>query len=198
MTTDRSEGWDAFADQYIGLRDQTDFGAAAVRSWARENLPKSSTIVDVGCGSGVPITQTLIEEGFTLFAIDASPNMLATFRRRFPDVPTACEAAQDSVFFDRTFDAAVSVGLLFLLSADDQRKALSGMANAVRQGGRLLFTAPWQVCEWDDLLTGRRSRSLGEQEYGRLLESSGLQIVDRFTDEGENNYYDAIKRVATL
>jgi len=188
---DRSEGWDGVAEQFMAAR--SDIGATLVRSWARDNLPPSSSVVDVGCGSGVPIAQALIEDGFTVFGIDASPLLIAAFRRRFPDVQSACEAAQDSVFFHDTFDAAVSVGLLFLLSADDQRKVFHRVANALRPGGYFLFSAPRETCEWQDVLTGRRSRSLGEQEYERLLEASGLCLVKCHVDEGENNYYHATK-----
>jgi O-methyltransferase involved in polyketide biosynthesis len=105
----------------------------------------------------------------------------------------ACEAAQDSVFFHQTFAAAVSTGLLFLLQADDQRRVIRRVADALRPGGRFLFTAPQEACEWPDMLTGRRSRSLGEQGYGRHLEASGLQLINCQLDEGGNNYFDAAK-----
>lgn len=188
---DRSEGWEAVADQFVAAR--SNIGAALVRSWARKRLPPAAEIVDVGCGSGVPIAQTLVDAGHSVAGIDASPTLLAAFRRRFPDAPAACEAAQDSRFFDRQFDGAVAVGLLFLLSPDDQRRTLARIAAALRPGGRLLFSAPRQICSWDDLLTGRRSRSLGEQAYAALLADAGLHLVECLTDEGETNYYDAAR-----
>jgi SAM-dependent methyltransferase len=191
MTVDRSEGWDGVAEQFMTAR--SGIGASLVRSWARDHLPPSGTVVDVGCGSGVPIAQALVEEGFTVFGIDASPRLVAAFRSRFPGAPSACEPAQDSTFFHRSFDAAVSIGLLFLLSADDQRKLLGRVADALKPGGRFLFSAPRERCEWSDILTGRRSMSLGEQTYQQLLEASGLRLVGCRGDEGENNYFDAVK-----
>jgi len=191
VNIDRSEGWDAIAEQFMALR--SDMGAALVRSWARDHLPPSSSIVDVGCGSGVPIAQGLIEDGFTVFGIDASPILITAFRRLVPEAQTACEAAQDSAFFHRTFAGAVSIGLLFLLAADDQQKVLHGVANALVPGGRFLFSAPREVCEWRDRQTGRPSRSLGQQAYERHLEASGLRLIGCRLDEGENNYFEAIK-----
>lgn len=192
MSSDQSEGYEGIARQFLAAR--SDIGATFVRSWASANLPPSSSIVDVGCGSGVPIAQSLIEESFTVSGIDASPSLLAEFRRRFPGSQSACEAAQDSLFFHRIFDAAVSIGLMFLLTADDQRKVFHRVANALRPGGRFLFTAPWQICEWQDVLTERQSRSLGKQEYKRLLEEAGLRLVGRH--EEENHFYDTIKPLA--
>lgn len=191
MRTDHSEGWDDVAKQFIAAR--SNIGAHLVRSWARDTLPQSGSVVDVGCGSGVPIAQVLVDEGFEVFGIDASPTLIAAFRHRFPNAQSACEAAQDSAFFGRTFDAAISIGLLFLLAEHDQRKVIRRIANSLNPGGRLLFSAPREICEWRDTLTGRRSKSLGAEGYELLLQESGLYLVGCHVDEGENNYYDAVR-----
>lgn len=191
MATDRSEGWDAIAGTFMAAR--SDIGASLVQTWAREHLPRSSSVVDIGCGSGVPIARALIDEGFEVFGIDASPTLLDAFRRRFPGARTACEAAQDSRFFGQTFAGALAIGLLFLLGADDQREIIHRVANALKPQGRFLFNAPAQACEWRDLQTGRLSRSLGKEAYERHLETSGLRLVDCYHDEGGNHYFDAVK-----
>ncbi|SFW29472.1 class I SAM-dependent methyltransferase [Luteibacter sp. UNCMF366Tsu5.1] len=191
MPRDRSEGWNDVADQYLAAR--SSIGATLVRAWARENLPPSASVLDVGCGSGVPIAQVLIEDGFNVFGIDASPNLVAAFHARFPDMPVACEAAQESVFFCRPFGGAVSIGLIFLLDEDDQREVLRRIADALEPGGRLLFSAPREICQWDDLLTCRTSRSLGEDAYVAHLQTLGLHVVGCLNDEGGNNYFDVVK-----
>ncbi|WP_262692246.1 class I SAM-dependent methyltransferase [Kordiimonas aestuarii] len=191
MTADLSDGWDDVAGQFLAFR--SNIGAALVRAWAQHNLAQGGAVVDVGCGSGVPISKVLHEEGFHIFGIDASPTLLDAFRRNFPDAPSACEAAQNSRFFNRQFDAAVAVGLMFLLAEEDQRKLIRRVAKALRPGGRFLFSAPRARCEWDDLLTGRRSVSLGADSYERVLAAAGLSLLDGYTDEGENHYYDVAK-----
>ncbi len=191
MNIDQSNGWNDIADQFIAARSL--IGRALVRNWARDHLPKASRVIDVGCGSGVPITKALIDEGFDVFAIDAAPNLIAAFRDRFPKVPSVCEPAQESEFFGLSFDAAVSIGLMFLLSAEDQKKLIDRVARALRPGGRFLFTAPRERCEWQDVLTGRQSISLGEDEYVRLLREVELDLVSTYSDEGDNHYFDAVK-----
>jgi len=175
---------------------RSQFGTSLVRSWARKNLLPSATVIDVGCGSGAPISKTLVDEGFEVFGIDASPTMVSAFRRRFPDAPVACEAAQDSLFFDRTFDGAVAIGLLFLLSEENQKKVIENIAAALNGEGHFLFSAPLQQGEWQDVLTDRRSISLGEEGYVCALQAAGLRLVECCVDEGENNYYDAVKPFA--
>lgn len=127
------------------------------------------------------------------YGVDASPSMIAAFRTRFPGVPAECSAVQDSGFFDRTFDGAVAWGLVFLLSADDQYRLIRKVSRKLKRGGRFLFTSPGQISEWQDILTGGRSVSLGAREYRRALEAEGLLLVGEADDEGDNHYYFAAK-----
>lgn len=62
MSDDRSEGWDSVAARFVAVRSTS--GASLVRSWARAHVPKSGSVLDIGCGSGVPITEALVLEGF--------------------------------------------------------------------------------------------------------------------------------------
>ncbi|NJK31275.1 MAG: class I SAM-dependent methyltransferase [Deltaproteobacteria bacterium] len=171
---------------------RSNIGVDVVRRWS-ECLPPGSTVVDVGCGSGVPISAALIARGFRVFGIDASPTLVSAFRQRFPQAEVACESAEGSRFFDRKFDGAVAIGLLFLLPATDQLEVIERVASALEAGGRFLFTAPREACEWNDMLTGQPSLSLGMDEYRRILERAGMQLRGSYVDEGENHYFDAAK-----
>jgi SAM-dependent methyltransferase len=138
----------------------------------------------------------LIDEGLVVFAIDAAPKLVAAFRRRFPVVEVACEPAERSRFFNRTFDAALAIGLIFLLPEDSQRELIRRISGALKPGGRLLFSAPRQVGTWNDILTGQPSWSLGAEEYGRVLAHSGFRLIDEHdehVDHGGTHYYEAQK-----
>ncbi len=185
-----SNGYEKVATEFIRHREGSNIGAAVVRAWAR-SLPGGGAVLDLGCGAGVPVAEALIEDGFLVHGIDASPTLAAEFRRRFPRAPVACEAVEHSRFFDRTFDGVIAVGLIFLLSAEVQRATLHKVARALNPGGRFLFTAPAQQCSWTDVLTGRPSHSLGSEEYRAVLSGEGLTLTGEFEDEGENHYYDA-------
>jgi SAM-dependent methyltransferase len=50
-------------------------------------LPAGAKVLDVGCGSGVPIARELVRRGFDLTGVDAAPEMLSLFRRNLPDQP---------------------------------------------------------------------------------------------------------------
>lgn len=187
---DPSNGYDSIAQDFMAVRSTS--GREVVRRWAA-SLPRSCSVVDIGAGYGDPLTSVLIDQGLSVMAIDASPRLVAAFRHRHPGVEIACERAERSRFFGRTFDAALAVGLIFLLSPDDQRELVRRTAQALTPGGRWLFSAPRQAAAWTDILTGRASRSLGAEKYERVLAHSGLRIIDEQVDEGGARYYDTRK-----
>lgn len=191
MTTDASEGWDDVAGAFIAAR--SDIGAHVVRSWALETLPPSTAILDLGCGSGVPIARALVDDGFAVWGIDAVPLLLSAYRANLPDMPARCEPVQKSDFFRRRFAGIVAIGLIFLLSEADQKQLLAKIADALEPGGRCLFSAPRERCAWRDSLTTRESRSLGVEAYAGCLAASGLVLAGCLIDEGQNHYYDVVK-----
>ena len=191
---DRSHGYDELAESYVARRNSR-IGVATVRAWA-ETLPRGAAVLDLGCGHGVPISNTLIEAGCLVHAIDAAPNMVAAFRARFPGVPVACEPIESSTLFNREFDAAIAWGVMFLLPLETQSRVIENVARGLKPGGSFVFTSPMQECSWQDVLTGHPSMSPGADVYRRLLDEAGLTLVRELDDEGENHYYVSIKRDA--
>ena len=195
--TDRSNGYEGVAAEFLAGRGNArtrsnGIGVKAVREWAR-TLPRGAAVIDLGCGAGFPITEVLVLEGLNVYAIDASPSLVEAFRRNLPGVPVACEAVEDSTFFNRTFDAALAWGLMFLLPAEEQRRLIQRVAGILVPGGRLVFTSCPEPFVWNDAMTGLESRSLGAVEYRSQLTAVGLVMIREYEDEGQNYYFDAVK-----
>ncbi len=191
---DKSNGYEGIATRFIEARGQTvnGIGTSSVRNWAQA-LPPGSTVLDLGCGTGIPISKVLTDEGLTVYGIDASPTLIKAYRQNFQKAHAACEPVEDSLFFNRKFDAIISWGLIFVLSKEAQAELKRKASDALLTGGKLLFTAPYQETEWEDVMTGQYSRSLGEEKYKELLSASGLSLIEEFEDEGENHYFSAVK-----
>ncbi|OAN67191.1 class I SAM-dependent methyltransferase [Sphingomonas sp. TDK1] len=186
---DASAGWDAVADRFAALR--SDVGTDIVLRWSSQ-LPRGGAVLDIGCGTGMPISARLADKGFALFGIDPAPRMIAAFRRNLPGAGVACEPAETSSFFGRRFDGVVAIGVLFLLSEAAQAAVFARVGRVLHPGGHFLFSAPRERCAWEDSLTGRRSQSLGETAYGALLGSTGLKVVGCHLDRGNNHYFEAV------
>jgi len=187
---DSVEAYEVHAHEFLRRRDQSLVGARVVQEWSRK-LPTGATVIELACGGGHPITRVLSQAGLLLWAVDSSPTLVAAFRSRFPAIPVQCATVQDTDFFGRTYDAAVAIGLIFLLAEPDQAAFISRVAEIIVPGGRFLFTAPTQVHQWTDVNTGAVCKSLGQARYEAILREAGFGVPATFVDRGENNYYDA-------
>ncbi len=192
---DPANGWESVAKEFISIAS-CDIGAATVLSWSRFLVP-GHAVLDVGCGFGGTYTQGLTENGIEVYGIDASATLVLEHQKRFPNACVRCEPAEESSFFNREFDGVLSVGLIFLLPQEQQQMVLEKMAAVVKVEGRLLFSSPFQACDWHDLLTGKKSASLGREMYIETLQKHGMKLIGEYTDEGDNHYYD-FKKVHTV
>jgi SAM-dependent methyltransferase len=150
-------------------------------------------VIDLGCGPGFPITVVLVEEGLQVFGVDAAPSFVAAFQQNLPGTPILCESVLESSFFGRTFDAVLSIGLIFLLKPEDQHRLIQRFAEILVPGGRLLFTATAKPSLGIDTMTGLGSISLGGEEYRKLLGAADISVTEEYEDVGENHYFDAFK-----
>src|SRR5579872_5170671 len=135
---DPSNGYDACAEAFLRARNP-GVGALVMLEWAA-SLPTGAAVLDVGCGSGVPGCQLLLNAGCTVYGVDASATMVTAFRRRFPAVPVECASLEESEFFGRSFAGVVAIGVLFLLSPGAQSRAIARLAKVLDPRGKLLFT----------------------------------------------------------
>ena len=96
---DRSNGYEKIAARFLEHRehDVNRIGAAAARDWAKPLAP-GSAVLDLGCGSGIPISKVLIEAGMTVCGVDASATMVNKFKKNFPEASITCEAVEESIF----------------------------------------------------------------------------------------------------
>jgi cyclopropane fatty-acyl-phospholipid synthase-like methyltransferase len=189
-STDAAAAYEANARAFIRGRDRSPIGARVVEQWARR-LSKGATVIELACGGGYPVTTVLDAAGLQIWAIDASPTLVGEFKTRFPKVPVRCERVQESNFFGRKFEAAIAIGLLFLLPEADQAALIAGVSRILVPGGRFLVMAPLPPGTWADMNTGLECISLGQERYVELLTQSGFRVVGTHLDEGANNYYEA-------
>ena len=186
---DSASAYEARAHEFLRGRDQSPIGAQVVDRWSR-TLGQGSAVIELGCGGGYPVTRVLHAAGLKLWAIDSSSTLVAAFRRRFPAIPVQCEKVQESDFFGRTYDAAIAIGLLFLLPEADQRSLIANVSRILVPGGRFLFTAPIETGNWIDMNTGMQCQSLGQAGYEECLSAAAFRVASTFKDRGENNYYE--------
>ncbi|MGD1854947.1 MAG: class I SAM-dependent methyltransferase [Leptolyngbyaceae cyanobacterium] len=193
MVSDSVSAYENHARKFLNVRDRSTIGIDVIEQWAH-SLSAGSDVLEIACGGGIPVTRTLAAAGLNLWAIDSSPTLISEFKIRFPDIPVDCAHALESDYFGQKFSAVISIGLIFLLSKDDQVMLIRRVSELLSPGGHFLFTAPVEIGIWADMNTGHECRSLGRERYESILRAAQFRILDTYVDEGQNNYY-AVERV---
>lgn len=92
------EAYEAHAQEFLSAREKSLVGRSVAAQWAASLEPRSE-VLEIACGGGFPVTQALIEAGHCVWAMDASPSLVAVFQSRFPNIPVQCSTAQTCDFF---------------------------------------------------------------------------------------------------
>lgn len=152
-------------------------------------LPPGATVLDVGCGTGVPIAGALLARGLRVTGVDAAPAMIARARRALPPGP-GCAARWlvgdvRTLALGERFDGVLAWHSLFHLSPADQRRAFAVLAAHAAPGAALLFTSGAQAGEAIGTWAGAPlyHASLDPDEYRALLAAHGFGVLAHVAED---------------
>ncbi|MFI6812991.1 class I SAM-dependent methyltransferase [Nonomuraea sp. NPDC050328] len=124
--------WDQQADDWAEIQEAqcTPLFEAAL---AALDLRPGSTVLDVGCGSGLALALAAAR-GAEVSGLDAAPELVRIARRRVPGAADLSTGTLDGLpYADRSFDVVMSFNALRY--AADPVAAVAGFARKTRYGG---------------------------------------------------------------
>lgn len=160
----------------------------------RSRLPPGGSVLDLGCGCGVPVARDLAASGFAVTGVDISEVQI---RRAVRLVPAAVFMVADAArlaFADSSFDAVVCLYALIHMPVDLQPELLSRLGRWLRPGGWLLTVTGQEA--W----TGTETGWLGGQApmwwsnadaptYRDWIERAGLAVIEQsFVPEDDGGH----------
>ncbi|MEX1255830.1 MAG: class I SAM-dependent methyltransferase [Dehalococcoidia bacterium] len=166
-------------------RIAADFNGARVSESAGELapllavLPAGATVLDLGCGNGVPIARTL-SASHTVIGVDFSGGQLALARKQAPKAGLVHADMARCAFRRASLDAVVSFYAIFHLPLSEHRPLISRVSEWLKPGGYLLatFSPDRQEGYTEDFFGGEMYWSnLSLPEYRALLLASGFEIL---------------------
>jgi SAM-dependent methyltransferase len=196
MTSDASNRWLATRSVSGDAYDSTYERRAA----AGENVHGEAdfverfapaSVLDAGCGTG-RVGRELARRGIDVVGVDIDPEMLATARRKSPDVDwrVADLAALD---ISPSFDAIVMAGnVMIFLTPGTEGAVVANLARHLRPGGVLI--AGFQ------LQPGRLSIA----RYDEVGGAAGLELAERWSTwdcgawDASRDYAVSVHRLATF
>ncbi|AGT31915.1 SAM-dependent methlyltransferase [Geobacillus genomosp. 3] len=144
-------------------------------------IDRSSSVLDVGCGTGQTAAYIAEQYGAKVTAIDLHPTMIAKAKQRFAATAVPVRLHRASVealpFPDKTFDLALSESVLAFVSLP---KALTEIRRVLKKGGTFIGIEACHerlsVAEQQRITAFYGFRQLmTTSEWKRTLEQSGFR-----------------------
>lgn len=169
--------YDLIASEYLANRERLKSGKYVQK--LLKLLPKNATVLDLGCGAGVPVDDVLIKAGHSVIGIDNSIEQIKLARKNCPrgtyEVRDIMELKRDEYMVE----AVVSFYTWFHLPRAKQQERLETIASYLKKRGTLLITMGDREFEGEHTLYGARvwSSQFGSQKNRQIVELAGVEII---------------------
>lgn len=172
-------GYERAADAYLADRPQDSPDIAALEQLVSRLAPGSS-VLDAGCGAGLPILRRLTET-CNVVGVDFSRQQLTLAAGHVPAAALACMDLSRLGFAAGTFDAVVSYYAIIHIPRDEHAGILAAFHRLLRPGG-LAFLCLGAMDIADDLADDFYGVPMYWSHYDAptnlaLLRQAGLEVV---------------------
>lgn len=141
-------------------------------------MPEGREVLDMGCGTGLPLAGYLASRGCRMTGLDGAAAMIAAARRNLPDHRwVQADMRQPPAL--GPFDGLLAWHSFFHLTPEAQRGMFPVFARLARPGAPLMFTSGPAHGEAVGCFEGRPlyHASLDPAEYRALLRASGFEVL---------------------
>lgn len=155
-------------------------------------LPARGKLLDLGCGSGIPVAGYFLRKGYDLVGVDYADTMIALARQRYPEIecPKAEWIVQDitQLSLEGQFDGIYSWDGFFHLSIAEQRGVLPKLAKRVKAQGAMMLTVGTDEGEVTGTVGGETvyHASLSPEEYKERLSQYGFENVTYVAEDTDS------------
>jgi len=147
-------------------------------------LRSGCSILDVGCGSGEPISRYLIEQGCQVTGVDSSTALIGICRSRFPDHEWIVADMREMELAEQ-FEGVLAWDSFFHLCPADQRLMFPIFRRHAKPNAVLMFTSGSVHGEAIGSYRGEPlyHGSLDVEEYNLLLKQNGFEVVSNVVSD---------------
>ena len=144
-------------------------------------LEDGAAVLDIGCGSGVPIAKALAER-YRVTGVDVSQEMVRRARENVPSGEFICNDVMSVDFEPSSFDAVVAFYSVFHLPRAEHPSLFRRIHDWLRPGGYLLCTlshgseAGYTEPDFHGVTMYWSNFGLGE--YLEILPAAGFEVLE--------------------
>lgn len=132
------KGYDVVSEKYIKQRDQ--FAEKNYLEKFTKLLSSGQTILDVGCGAGLPVDKFLIDKGFTVNGIDISEKQIELARKNVPQAFYEVKDMSALKEYEYCVSGIVSFYAIFHIPREQHASLFKKFASFMPKGGFLMVT----------------------------------------------------------
>ncbi|KKR10161.1 MAG: Ubiquinone/menaquinone biosynthesis methyltransferase UbiE [Candidatus Woesebacteria bacterium GW2011_GWA1_39_21] len=132
-------GWDDYANVSKAERSVTE--EHSILKFFSDLLPHGGKLLDVGCGSGQPITKYFYDKGFNIEGFDISQNQIEKARRNLPGSILSINEMAKYEYPTAYFDALVCLHSLEHTERIHHKEIMKKFYSALKPGGLMLISA---------------------------------------------------------
>ena len=146
--------------------------------YIKKSIPANASILDIGCGTGLPIFKYFYDQGYNIEGLDASKSMLNIAIENFPDSIFYLQDMRN-ISLDKKYNALIAWHSFFHLPSEDQKPLFKKFKDLLHAKGLLMFTSGpednevWSNLDGQDLFHA----SLSSEEYKKLLEEANFEVL---------------------
>lgn len=175
------EGYDRIAERYLTWVQGAPEGVRErYTSVLLDELPAGAEVLDLGCGAGVPTTQTLAQR-FKVTGVDISARQTALARQNVPQARFVQADMTQLNFPPASFDAVAAFYAIIHAPRQEQAKLLRDITSWLRPGGLLVATMGTHSAkvDFDEDFFGTPMywSSFDSETNKRLIADAGLCVV---------------------
>jgi SAM-dependent methyltransferase len=174
---------------YHWVTDRNRTGVSFEKPWLDRLiavLPAGRQILDIGCGSGEPIADYMITQGYDVTGIDTSPALVSSCRKRQPNHRWLI-ADMRKLALAMRFAGLIAWDSFFHLTPEDQTLMFPIFRAHAAPGAGLLFTSGPRHGEAIGEFHGDAlyHASLAPDEYRSLLAANDFSVVTEKMEDPE-------------
>ncbi len=142
-------------------------------------LPSNAKVLDVGCGTGVPVAQFLVANGCNVIGIDISANMLELAKKQVPEAKFIEQDMIQSIFPNESFDGIISLYAIFHVPKEEHLSIFQNFYRILKKGGILHFCLSASANEGNDYMyeTELFWSSYSPEKSISLVKQAGFEIL---------------------
>lgn len=132
------EKYDQMAESYMESRSLFDNTNQLKR--LASLIPPGAKVLDLGCGTGLPVAKFFADRGCEVLGIDLSDRMIELARQNVPNATFSIKNILQLEFNENYFDLIVSFYCLFHLRKEKQKEAFNKIIRWLKIDGYSYFT----------------------------------------------------------